>query len=281
MTTFICALVLLKTPAAAAAAGPEVVIASERLAEVGADLEKNLQAFLRRLEEVGGWPAGTLRGKAFTRPREALAYIKKQHPAFAILPPHELAEGRAMLKPEILGRAVWIDGDHAAVFALTRQPPPFDGIQAAAGMRLATTDAHDRVWLTLMFENGVDARGLKLVEVPSADAAVQAVLDKRAELALVPELEWTSKYEKRTEKGGDLAWAYRSPDLPPLALIAVGKNASPEDKQKMAAGIDKTCKTTGAAACGRMRIQFIEAGRADTYEPLFARYEGWRKWLGR
>ena len=49
----------------------------------------NLADFLRRVEEVVGWPKGSLRGKAFTRPRDALAYIKKNRVGFAILPAHQ------------------------------------------------------------------------------------------------------------------------------------------------------------------------------------------------
>jgi hypothetical protein len=256
--------------------GPEVVVASERLAEAGPDLEKNVAAFVRRVEEVGGWPQGSLRGKGFARPREALAYIKKQRSAFAVLPPHELVEGRAALKFEILGRAVWIDGDHPAVFTTTRQPPPFEGIGSASGMRLAVTDAHDPIWLTMMFDGNLDMRVMNLVEVPTVEAAVQAVVQNRADLTLVPELEWSGTYERRTQKGGDLSWAFRSPDLPPMAVVAVGKNATPADRQKLAGALDQICKTTGAAACGGVRIQFIQSGHAESYDNVIAGYEGTR-----
>jgi hypothetical protein len=263
------------------ARAPELVIAHENLAEVGASLNDDLARFLRRIEEVAGWPQGFLRGKAFVRPALALAYIKKQKSAFAILPAHEFVEGRQELKLEVLGRAVWIDGDQLAYFTVTRQPHPFEGIASAAGMRLATTDTHDLAWLTLMFDHNLDLRRMRLVETPTTAAAVKAVVDKNADLALVPEGDWNSTYGKRAEPGGDLEWAFRSGNTPPSAVLSVGKHAAPADSQKLAAAVAKICKTTGAAACGRLRIQYIEAGRAETYAPIIEAYDSTKASLAR
>jgi hypothetical protein len=253
----------------------ELVIANENLVEVGADLDKRVDEFARRVEEVAGFAKGALRAKGFTRPADALAYIKKQRCAFAILPAHELLEGRKALKLEPLGRAVSIYGDQLAYYSVTRKPRPFGGIGEAAGMRLATTDTHDRAWLMLMFDGNLDVAGLKLLEVPTPAAGVQAVLDKKADLALVPEPAWKDGVGKRTEEGGDLEFAFRSPDTPPSAVVAVGRFVAAADKQRLAAAVDKICKTTGAAACGYLRIQYIEAGRADSYANVTAAYDGY------
>ena len=254
----------------------ELVVAHENLALAGAALEPSLAAFARRIEELAGWPAQSLRAKAFTRPAEALAYIKKQHVAFAILPVHEFIAGRKELKLEVLGRAVGPEGVQLVFHSITRRPPPFDGIQNAAGMRVAMTDAHDLAWVSLMFDGALDPRRLPLVETPSTAAAVQAVVAKKADIAIVPEGEWASTYEKRTQPSGDLTWTFRSGIMPPSAFVAVGKHVAANDKQKLSAAVDKICKTTGAAACGGLGVLYIEAGGADSYASIIAAYDDLR-----
>jgi hypothetical protein len=268
-------------PTAAAERSLELVVANENLALAGAALEPSLASMARRIEELTGWPKGSLRTKAFARPAEALAHIKKERSAFAILPVHELLEGRVPLKLEVLGRAVGPEGAQLAVTSVTRKPPPFEGIANAAGKRVATTDAHDPIWITMMFDGNLDARGLQFLETPTTDAAVQAVVDKKADLALVPEGPWVTTYERRTEPTGDLTWAFRSGTMPPSAVVAVGKHVSAADKQKLAASVDRICRDGGGAACGGVGIVYIEAGRAETYQAVIALYESVRAQLAK
>src|SRR6185436_20720827 len=94
----------------AGAAPRELVVAHEILAEAGDHLDENLTALVRRVEDAAGWPKGSLKGKAFIKPQEALGYIKKNRSAFAILPAHQFVEGQKELKLEVLGRAVGLDG---------------------------------------------------------------------------------------------------------------------------------------------------------------------------
>jgi hypothetical protein len=257
-----------------AAARPlELVIAHENLVLAGAELEPSLQAFARRIEELTGWPKGSFRAKAFTRPAEALAYIKKQRTAFAILPVHQFAEGRKDLKLEVLGRAVGPDGVQLAFQSVTRRPASFDGVGNAAGKRVAMTDIHDPVWVTMMFDGNVDVRGLHLLETPSTAAAVQAVVDKQADIAIVPEGEWTTTYEKRAQPTGDLEWVFRSGIMPPSAFLAVGKHVTAAERAAMAGVVDKICRTTGGAACGGIGIVYIEAGRAESYANVLELYD--------
>src|SRR5262245_9143979 len=106
----IAALLFLAAAAQPKATGPEIVLANEVLLAGGDKVAPAMEAFVRRVEAMGGWPAGSLRGKAFATPAEALDYIRKNKVAFAFLPVHQFVQGRSELKLEVLGRAVGLDG---------------------------------------------------------------------------------------------------------------------------------------------------------------------------
>jgi hypothetical protein len=256
------------------AAPRELVIAHEILAEAGEHLGTNLNGFLRRVEEVAGWPKGSLRGKAFARPQEALAYIKKSRAGFAILPAHQLVEGVKDLKLEVLGRAVGVDGSPLVFSAVTRRPRPFGDLAGTPGLRVAATETQDRLWIKVLTEGAIDfgVAPVALLEVPSGKAGVEAVLAQKADLAIVSELEYRA-LKPRIEAGGDLEWVLSSPHLPPSAFTAVGKHVTAADKKKMAGVVDKICKEAGGSACSRLGILYIEAGRAESYQGILELYQ--------
>jgi hypothetical protein len=257
----------------AQAAPRELVVAHEILLEAGDSLAGNLDRFVARVAEVAGFGKNGLRGRAFTRPEAALAYIKAHRVPFAILPAHQYVEARKALRLEVLGRAVGLDGPVLQFPTVTRLPRPFADINLAPGLRVATTEAHDPAWLALMTEGDLDPRrrAMALVEVPSAKAALDALVAKKADLAILNPRIWP-EVKPRTESGGDLEWIVTSPKIPPSAFLAVGAFVSAADRKKMAAAVDQICKTTGAEACARMGILYVEAGRGETYEDLITGY---------
>ncbi|HEY0709384.1 MAG TPA: PhnD/SsuA/transferrin family substrate-binding protein [Polyangia bacterium] len=274
IAAFTLGIVTASTPKVSQAAPREIVVAHEVLLEAGDKLEANLAAFLRRVEEVAGLPKNGLKGKAFARPADALAYIREQKVGFAILPAHQVAEAHKTLKLEILGRAVGIDGRVLQFVTVTRKPRPFPEGEIPAGARVAASETHDPAWLALLTEGDLDPRSrpLALVQTPSSQAALDALLAKKADLAILHPQHFQD-IKRRIEDGGDLEWVVTSPKLPPSAFVAVGKFASAQDRKRMAAAIDKVCKTSGADACGRMGLMYIEAGRADSYADVINGYQ--------
>jgi hypothetical protein len=258
----------------AMAAPRELVVAHEILAQAGEHLDSNLAGFLRRVEEVAGWPKGSLRGKAFVRPRDALAYIKKSRAGFAILPVHQFVEAQRELKLEPLGRAVGVDGSPLVYSTVTRRPRSFGQVAGTPGLRVGATEVYDPVWVKILTEGAIDkdVAPVALVEVPSDKAGVEAVLAKKVDLAIVSELEYRS-LKPRIEPTGDLEWLLSSPHLPPSAFVAVGKYVNAADRKKMAGVLDKICKTTGGSACARLGILYIEAGRAESYQGVLELYQ--------
>lgn len=256
-----------------ATATREIVIANSALLAGGAHVAKNLEALLARLEQVGGWPKGSLRGAAFVRPQEALDYLRKNKAAFAILPTKHFLQARKELKLEVVGRTVGLEGASPGFWGVARnEKHPFKHIEEHPGLRLATTEVGDPQWLDVLFENNVDPhRHFKLIEVPSGSEAVAAVLANKADVALIYETDFTP-LRPRIQGKLDLSWVYASGTIPPPPVVAVGKNASAADRKKMTTALGKLCKQEGADACGRMAILYAEPGRADSYQVIIEKY---------
>lgn len=263
---------------AAAPSGPEIVFANEVLVAAGEHLGTSTQALVRRIEALGGWKAGTLRGKAFTRPREALDYIRKNKVAFAFLPVHQFLEARQELKLEVVGRAVGADGPEGGYWGVARnEPRPYEHVELHAGLRLATTEIYDQVWLRVLMEGNVREpdRHFKLIETATGPDAVAAVLAKTADVALLNNADFTA-VRPRVEKKTDLIWVYSSGPQPPPPIVAVGKFARPADRKKLTAALDKICKTDGATTCAHMGIMYIQSGHADDYKVVIRKYDAYR-----
>jgi ABC-type phosphate/phosphonate transport system substrate-binding protein len=259
-------------------AGPEIVVANEVLLSGGDKVGPAMEAFVRRIESVGGWPAGSLRGKAFGRPRDALEYIRKNKVAFAFLPVHQLVQARSELKMDILGRAVGLDGTERAYWGVARnEPRSYEHVEEATGLRVATTEIDDVAWLRTLFEGNVrePGRQFKLMETPSGADAVAAVLAHKADVALISQLDF-DPLKPKIERKVDLAWVYASGRMPAPPVVAMGKWARPADRQRMTTALEKICKKEGADHCGRMGIMYIQAGHAEDYKAIIKRYEDYR-----
>jgi ABC-type phosphate/phosphonate transport system substrate-binding protein len=111
----------------------------------------------------------------------------------------------------------------------------------------------------------------RLIEVPTAKDAVAAVVDKKADLALLWEGAWRA-VKPRTEAGADLEAVHTSGTLPPSVFVSVGKHVRRPDRKAMAAAVDKVCKTTGGPACARVGILYIDA-RKDGYDEITRAYD--------
>jgi ABC-type phosphate/phosphonate transport system substrate-binding protein len=269
---------LLLAATARPAPGPEIVLANEVLLAGGNKVNPAMEGFVRRVEAMGGWPAGSLRGKAFARPAEAMDYIRKNKVAFAFLPVHQFVQGRTELKLEVLGRSVGVDGLERGYWGVARnEPRPYEHIEEQRGLRLATTEIDDLVWLRTLFEGNVKApeKHFQLQQAASGADAVAAVLARKADVALIGQLDF-DPLRARIERKVDLAWVYASGHIPPAPVVAVGKWARPVDRQKMTAALEKLCKKEGADTCGRMGIMYVQAGHASDYDGIIRKYESYR-----
>lgn len=271
----ICALAaFLVVPRAVEAAPRELVIANEAFVEAGTYLQANVDAFVRRVEEVAGWPANSLRGKGFAKPADALDYIRQHKVPFAILPIHQFVQARRELKLQPIGRAVGLDGTEPTYWGVSRGGKvPFEHIEQYPGLRLAMTEIKDVQWINILFEGNVrPLQHFKLVEVDTPRQALDAVQANKADVALLYETDFRA-VKKRLGEGGDLAWVYAAGGMPPFPVLSVGKFAARADQKKLEGALTKICKGSGADACGRMAILYIEAGKAESYAPVIQKYD--------
>lgn len=259
--------------AASASAAPELVIGNEALVEGGPHVAANAAAFARRLEQVAGWRPNSVAVKAFARPREALEHVRKNRSPFAILPAHQLVEGRKELKLEVLGRAVGVEGIGPSYWGITRnEPRPYTHVEKQPGLRLALTEPYDLQWVKVLFEGNVNPKDhFTYVPVTSGKEALAALQAKRADVALLYETDFRA-VKPRVNPNADLAWVYTSGSVPPPAVVAT-RWASKGDRKKLAAALEKICKGAGGEVCARMAIMYVQAGQADSYDTIIQKYD--------
>ncbi len=269
--------VLLLGPARIVAGAPtrELVIASEDLTSDDNLRETNLAAFLRRIEQVTGWPAGSLRGKAFPSPADALAYMRSAKPAFAILPVHQFVEARRARKLDVLGKATWLDGDRPAYWGVARKEKrTWKRPMEQSGLRLAMTEIHDLQWIRVLFEGEIKRDHFNLIKVKNDADAVAAVIANRADVAMIREYEFETNIRKRVEGGAaDLTWVYTSGGMPAHPIVALGPWAKAADKKKLAAALPNICRADGAQACARMTILHISPADLHVFRHIITKYE--------
>jgi hypothetical protein len=257
----VCLIVLaLGSGAVTARAAPrELVIANENLAEAGELLDQHLDRFLRRIEEVTGWPKNSLKGKAVLRPVEALDYIRKNRSAFAILPIHQVAEGYKELKLELLARAVGLEGTELYHAGVARHASGLGELGKNPALKVAGPEVRDVDWLAIITDQTITRdKPAALVEVPTSQDALRALEQKKVDVAIVSNPMWRDLEKRTTGPKPDLEFVFGSPRLPPSAFVAVGKFASAADRKKLAASIEKICRDTGAEACGRVGLMYIQ-----------------------
>jgi hypothetical protein len=264
----------LLAPPAARAAPRELVMANENLAEAGSELEANFERFLRRIEQVTGWPKQSLKGRALVRPSEALDYIRKHRVGFAILPIHQLAEGSKALKLELLARAVSPEGTELYHAGVARHPKGFAQLGADASIKVAGPEVRDAAWLTIISDDTItEDRPATLIEVPSSEAALQALVDKKVDVAIVSNTMWQALEKRATGPKPEFDFVFASPRLPPSAVVAVGKFASAADRKKLAAALHKVCREDGGPICGRVGLMYIQPGETQSQQKIIQYYQ--------
>jgi hypothetical protein len=257
----------------ASAASRELVVVDENLAVAEHLLPQHFEQFLRRLEQVTGWPRRSLRGKTLLEPRDALAVIKKSRAGFAIVPVHQLVQGRKELKLEVLARVAGLEGRQLNYVAITPRPKPFKEVSELPVLKIATIEPLDPVWFHIVSDGAIGlAQPLDMKPARSSRDALRLAREKQVDIALVSPTVWKEIEPKTTDKG-DLDVAFSSPKLPVAAFVAVGKYVSAADKKALAAALGKVCREDGADVCGRMGIMFIEPGRQDVYDPVIKAYD--------
>lgn len=254
------------------------VIIDPELAINGPKAQGQIDALMRRLESTLGWKVGSLQGKGFLSIREAESFLKKEQPAFGLLPAHEFVMLRRSHKLEVLGFAgVW-EPKKCSYKGLALKSGNVSALpHQQEGLRLATTIT-DMQWLNVIFDGMLHpATHFKFVSVKSEAEAVAAVREKKADLGLI----WTEHLETYNNDlapdTGTLRVAFTSGRIPSSGLVAFGKNASSKDAKAIVKVLPEVCKGKGNIdICANLGFLYLKAG-PDEYHPDIAyKYENYK-----
>lgn len=285
---FLCLSLFVARAGRAAARKPtrELVIADEALAKLGDGLTAQLDALARRIETLVGWPTGSLRVRGFADGDAALAYVRSNKPTFAILPLRQFAQGHAALGFEVLAEAFPIElfnVEDPMFYGVTLKSTPIGAhIQMHPGVKLAIPGGEDRQWVRVMFDGTVDpARHFTYVPVKNDAEALEAVMSKRADLAILYERFYKDQ-RPRTDDDGDLKVVYAAPSAPPSALVVLGRAAKSADRKKLEPLAGSICADEGRSICTKLgllwfvRMERVPPDKRKWYDYWAWKYEHYR-----
>lgn len=278
---FVLGLAALCSPALAApakGAPRKLVIIDPELAVTGDKTQAFIDTFVKRLESVAGWKPGSLSGKGFLSIEAAESFLKTQRPAFALLPAHEFVVLRQRQKLQVLGYGGLWDPKKAAYRGLARVKSNVGALpHQQPGMKLAT-DIKDMQWLNVIFDGLLKPEThFQFVPVKNEDEAVAAVRESRADMALV----WGEhidryKADLRSE-GGNLRVAFNSARLPPLAFVALQKNASAADAKLLTKVLPQVCKDKpNIDTCANLGFLFLKPGPEELHPHVAFKYDNYK-----
>lgn len=261
------------------AASRELVVTHPFLALSGDRLPAQLEGFLRRVEVVVGWPTGSLRGKAFVDPAEAVRYVREQRPAFAVLPLREYVQAHAPSRLTVLGSVTLLEETQRHITTrlyrgLARADAGInEHVHLRPGLRLAMEEGGDLRWVALLFDGTLQpSRHFVLQPMTSDSEAVAAVEQGRADLAMIGDVAYEQARSRLTSAHGPLKLVFSTPEIPPAALVATG-SAKAADRAALAAALDRICRGDGLNDCTRLGLFVLEKADPQVYEGWAWKYE--------
>ena len=259
-------------------ASRKLVIVDPELAVTGDKTQGFIDAFVKRLETVAGWKPGSIVGKGFLSMEAAEGFLKTERPAFALLPAHEFVVLRQKYKMQVLGYGgVW-DPKKAAYRGLARSKSSVGALpHQQPGLKLAT-DIKDMQWLNVIFDGLLKPEAhFQFVPVKNESEAVAAVRESRADLALV----WGEHIDRYKEflrsDGGGLRVAFNSARMPPMALVALVKNAKAADAKALTKALPQVCKAKpNIDICANLGFLYLKPGPEELHPHVAYKYDNYK-----
>lgn len=256
----------------AAHAGPRDFVI--HVTRMGGDTEAAapyVDKFLAYVESEGGWPKGSSKGKFLDSRKETLAYIESAKPGYGFLEPpmyFELRKSHA-LEPivQVESKDLWSAHLHVVV----KVPAALTDLR---GKSLWTTLGDSPQYLSKVVLPGkIDARTFfSLKTIGQAMKGVRAVLRGEADATLVDDEQFEAA--KKMDGGAALRSVYDSPPLPPLTVVAFGKNSRPEERKALTKVLLDMCGTPkGGEVCKEMHISRFAPLKASVVLDAQKRYE--------
>lgn len=249
--------------AAPALAGPrDFVIEHAGVGGTQQQADPYIQQFLRYTEQALGWPANSATGAFFPEPDESFKkYLAEKKPGLGMIDPDQVLELYKKESLEVIGT---VSGKNQSLghLSVVAKDAQLSSLEALKGKSLASNHVQAPRYLSkIVFDGKLDAeKDCKLTPTTSMLKAVRQVADGKADAALLSDddLAWlkTSPFASQVK----VTWT--SAELPPMPVVAFGKNVQPKDRDAFAKMIVGMCSDAkGAQVCKDLDI--TKLGPAD------------------
>lgn len=232
-----------------------------------------LDRFLRYAEIVLGWPAGAAAGEFFPDRQGAIQYIEHQRPGFGMVDPELWLELRKKDRLEvvatILGR-----NQRLGHLSVVVKDPALKTLADLKGKRLMSNHLGTPRFLSkVVFDGKLDAAGyFRLLPTPSPLKGLRAVDRGEAEATLLDDDQL--EHMRSLEFGSALRVVFTSAALPPMAVVAFGRNTKPAERQAFAKMLFAMCSDAkGAEVCKALLITSFAPPDQAVYQEAVRRYE--------
>jgi ABC-type phosphate/phosphonate transport system substrate-binding protein len=255
-------------------AGPhDFVVAHSGVGGDAAQAAPYLDTFLRFAEGQLKWPAHSASGKFFPDPDGAVAHIKEAKPAFGMLDPELYLELR---KKEDLTIIATVSGKNQTLghYSVVVEDPAVKTLEDLKGKVLISNHLQSPKFLSkVVFEGKLDAAThFKLSPTLSPLKGLKAVDRGEAAATLLDDEQLANI--KTLPFGAKLRVIYTSPALPPMPLVAFGKNSKAEDRAALAKMLFAMCSDPkGNEVCQSLQISKFSPPDAAQFEQAVKRFE--------
>jgi len=254
----------LSAAAAPAAAGHSFVVLREHGVGTASRAQPYLDELLRAVAEQNHWPKAS--GRYFSERSAALAFIREEKPEFGILSLPAYLALKESLSPSVIGEVSAAQAGGHRYFMVSKQAQSLEG---CVGHRLSTTFADDSKFIErVVAEGAFRLSGFTLVAAQRPLEPLKQVIRDEADCALVDDAQLAAA--SHIERGGELKTAWRSAELPGMAVVAFPRSDAGAVKslKQSLAGLCSKAKQ----ACASVGIDLIRPSSEERYQPLLARY---------
>jgi ABC-type phosphate/phosphonate transport system substrate-binding protein len=266
-------LFLLAVPAAALGGPREFVVEMPGVGGTAEQAAPYLDTFLRFTETALGWPPNSASGQFFPTPEEALTYIAEKRPGFGMIEPALFLElhRKESLTPIASVRGKGIDIGHYSVVV---KDPALKTLADLKGKVLVSNHLQSPHFLSsVAFEGKIDVeKFFELKPTPSPLKGLKSVNRGEAAATLLDDEQL--KNMKLLPFAASLRVLYTSAAIPPMPLVAFGKNAHPEDRAALAKLLVGMCSSAkGREVCKSLQIEKFTPPDQAAYEKAIHRFE--------
>jgi hypothetical protein len=256
---------LLFSPAIQASEGVSLFVLRENSEGTSAQAQPYLDRFLAELSKKIGWAA--VRGKYLTRREQALDYIQKERPLFAITSLGAFLALRNGQRLKVIGQVDLSAQGGRQFFLVSKTAAALDQCK---GQPVASNHFSDAKFV----ESVIAARRFRLadftlVKTPRPVQTLKTVLRDEARCALIDDAQLAAA--SQIEGGSALKVVWKSLPLPPMPVVAFPA-ANAQQIAQFRNSFASLCSGEGATLCKSVGIVALKSGSDASYADMIRSY---------